>query len=123
MMNEIKHIKQHVSEPKRRWFFDPEMDLTVWLNETDDIIGFQLTYDRPLSPHALTWIKEKGYFHNRVDDGECPETMAEKGTPILLPDGNIDTEKIGDEFRRKSEDIDRELAEFVYNKILACWYV
>jgi hypothetical protein len=35
MMHEIKNVQRHKGEPKRRWFFDPDMDLTVWVDEKE----------------------------------------------------------------------------------------
>ena len=118
MLNEIRNVRRHEGEPKRRWFFDSDIDLTVWVDEDEKIIGFQLTYDRPLTPHALTWMKGKGSFHNRVDDGECPGTMAKKGIPILLPDGEFDAQRISEIFKNKSREIDSKIEKFVYNKLL-----
>ena len=120
MLNEIKNIRQHPGEPRRRWFFDPEIDLTVWFDPDGGIIGFQLTYGRPLDPHALTWWQAHGYFHHRVDDGENPGTLARKGTPILLPDGKIDAPWLGELFGRQSIDIDPAIVAFVQEKIGAC---
>ena len=119
MMNEIRKIQRHKGEPKRRWFFDRNIDLTVWVDENENLIGFQLTYDRPLTPHALTWIEEKGFFHNSVDDGECPGTMAKKGIPILLPDGNFEVERVSEIFKNQSREIDSEIADFVYEKTIS----
>ena len=117
MMNEIRNVRQHKGEAKRRWFFDSEVDLTVWVDDDNGLIGFQLTYDRPLTPHALTWFDGKGFSHNTVDDGEMPGTMARKGTPILLPDGVFDIERVSQIFKNKSKEIDTEIAQFVYDKI------
>lgn len=39
MLYEIKNIRQYEGEQKRRWFFDREIDLTVWFDESDDIVG------------------------------------------------------------------------------------
>ena len=113
MLNEIKNIRQHPGEPQRRWFFDPEIDLTVWFDDAEAIVGFQLTYGRPLAPHALTWWQAHGYFHHRVDDGENPGTLARKGTPILLPDGQFDAPSLAELFRRQSAAIDPRIAAFV----------
>jgi hypothetical protein len=118
MMNEIKGVRQHKGEHRRRWFFDREMDLTVWIDDDDRVIGFQILYDRPLDPHALTWFEGKGFFHNRVDDGKCPGTLSRKGTPILLPDGQFDAASVCEIFKAKSKDIDSEIAGFVIDTLL-----
>lgn len=117
MMYEIRNVQQHEGESKRRWFFDCEIDLTIWVDDDDKILGFQLSYDRPLSPHALTWIQGKGFFHHRVDDGENPGTLARKGIPILLPDGEFDMDRVSEIFKEKSNEMDAEIAQFVYEKI------
>ena len=59
------------------------------------LIGFQLAYDRPMDPYALTWHDESGYYHQRVDDGECPDTTAFKGIPILIANGQFDFKRVG----------------------------
>lgn len=117
-MHEINDIQQPAGEPRRRWFFDPVMELVVWLDDADDIVGFQLVYDRPMDPHALTWYEESGYYHHRVDDGECPDTTAFKGIPILIADGRFDYQRVGKDFKGKSVDIDPRVAGFVYDKIM-----
>ena len=45
-------------EYKKRWFFDHEIDLLIWLNADNEIVGFQLCYDKLNNPHALTWFKD-----------------------------------------------------------------
>ena len=117
-LHEIKDIQQPAGEPRRRWFFDPAMELVVWFDDSDAVIGFQLVYDRPMDPHALTWYEESGYYHHRVDDGECPDTTAFKGIPILMADGRFDCERVGADFKGKSGDIDPQVAAFVYEKIM-----
>ncbi len=47
MLREIEETSQKRGEPKRRWFSGSEMDLFVWLNEDDEIVSYQLTYDKP----------------------------------------------------------------------------
>jgi len=117
-LHEIKDIQQPEGEPRRRWFFDPAMELVVWFSDSDGIIGFQLVYDRPMDPHALTWYEESGYYHHRVDDGECPDTTAFKGIPILIADGRFDFNRVGADFNGKSKEIDPQVAAFVYDKIM-----
>ena len=117
-MHEIKDIQQPEGEPWRRWFFDPFMELVVWFDDSDGIIGFQLVYDRPMDPHALTWYEESGYYHHRVDNGECPDTTAFKGIPILMADGRFDFKRVGADFKGKSSEIDPQVAAFVYDKIM-----
>ena len=117
-MHEIKDIQQPPGEPRRRWFFDPAMELVVWFSDSDTIVGFQLVYDRPMDPHALTWMEDSGYHHHRVDDGECPETNAFKGISILMVDGRFDYNRVGADFKRISVEVEPQVAAFVYDKIM-----
>ncbi|MFH1983255.1 MAG: hypothetical protein ABIL58_15535 [Pseudomonadota bacterium] len=113
MLNEIKNVSQAPGEYRRRWFFDKDMDLTVWFDPGGAIVGFQIVYDRPMDPHAMTWWRDSGFYHHRVDDGERPDKFARKGTPILLPDGCFDPCALGAAFEALSKDIDPAVAAFV----------
>ena len=110
MLYEIKGIQKHKGEPVRRWFYDDEIDLCVWLDDHGTIIGFQLVYGEP--KHALTWWHHKGFAHNRVvDDGDhLPNT--------LVADGIFETERIEARFRAKAAEIDETVADFVHGKLL-----
>ena len=118
MLYEIEGVKSYENEPKRRWFFDHDIDLTVWFDETEKIVGFQICYDKPKNPHAFTWWKKTGYQHHEIDDGERFGTLARKGIPILMLDGFFDKEKIAKLFQEKSKDIDPKISAFVYDKIM-----
>ncbi len=89
MLHEIRAIRQLPGEPRRRWFFGSRMDLTVWTDTQGEIIGFQLSYDKPRAEKALTWKRDSRFFHNRVDDGES-KPGRHKGTPLLGVDGLFD---------------------------------
>jgi len=113
MLNEIRQVSQVPGEPRRRWFFDKDMDLTVWFDPAADIVGFQIVYGRPMDPHAVTWWRDSGFYHHRVDDGERPDTVARKGTPILQPDGRLDSSALRAAFDALSREIDPAIALFV----------
>jgi hypothetical protein len=117
MLYEIRNIRQNEGEPRRRWFIDDYFDLVVWLNDDEEIQGFQLCYDKSKNQHALTWHKESGYMHNRVDSGE-DKPGKPKGIPILVTDGFFDYEQIAEIFKRESKYIDDNISELIYKKIL-----
>lgn len=81
---ELADVRQHVGEPKRRWFVGPGMDLIVWFDEWDRPFKFQLCYEVWLSEYALTWEAGRGFNHARIDSGE--HTAGIRGTPILCDD-------------------------------------
>jgi len=120
MLYEIKKVKQHPGEPRRRWFFDHEIDLTVWFDPANKIESFQICYDKPGDPHALTWSRDAGFQHHRVDDGEeSGRAGYAKAIPILVMDGRFDWHRIAELFVRKSGDLPRYIARFVSAKIVS----
>lgn len=118
MLYEITGVKSYDNEPARRWFFDHDIDLTVWFDENGNITGFQICYDKPQNPHAFTWWEQNGYQHHLIDDGERFGTSARKGIPILMLDGFFDKDRIAELFRAKSKGLDPKIALFVYDRII-----
>jgi predicted acylesterase/phospholipase RssA len=107
-------------ELHRRWFGDRDYDLIVWYDEAGEICAVQLCYDKQAGEHALTWTREKGFAHNRIDDGEI--TGGHKRTPLLVPDGIFDAERVAENFREAAGELEPELAEFVYEQICSYTY-
>ncbi len=118
MLQEIRNPRQIENELRRRWFNDARMDLIVWLDDTNEIAGFQLAYDKPHFEHALTWKRDIGFRHNRVDDGEGRPGRY-KGTPLLIPDGKFDANVIATQFVENSGNIDSNISLFVHDKLLS----
>jgi hypothetical protein len=118
MLREIRDVKQVAGEPKRRWFSDEAFDLIVWVDPEGRIIGFQLCYDKETEQKALTWLKDDGYQHSRIDDGDNPGKM--KASPVLETDGHFDREGVGRRFRENKGDVPEEIAGYVYDRILHC---
>lgn len=81
---ELADVRQHANEPKRRWFFAPAMDLTVWVDELERPFKFQLCYEKRPAEYALTWEAGRGFNHALVDRGEGSPAMAP--SPILRND-------------------------------------
>ena len=117
MLREIESVKQIEGEPRRRWFSDEYFDLIVWLNESDDVVAFQLCYDKPRNERALTWMRELGYMHHRVDDGEHRLDIIQKATPILIGDGHFDHKAVAGLFNKESNGIERSIAGLVHKRI------
>ncbi len=116
MLQEVQNIKQIPNERKRRWFSDDYFDLIVWLENDDSIYGFQLCYDKFTNERALSWKKDKGYLHELIDDGEIAGEI--KKSPVMTPDGDFEKETITDRFKTASGDIDTEIADFVFQKLI-----
>ncbi len=115
MLREIRDVKQIPGEPRRRWFSDEDFDLIVWTDPEDQIIGFQPCYDRGTEQKALTWLKDDGYKHSRIDDDDNPGKM--KASPVLKANGHFDREGIGRRFLENQADVSEKIADCVYDKI------
>ncbi len=112
-----KILNQHEDKKNHRWFINDYFDLTLWEDETGEISGFQLSYDKINNEHVLTWKKQTGYFHDKVDDGELfPDKY--KASPILISDGIFKSEKIARKFKEISNEIDKDVSSFVYEKLI-----
>ncbi len=116
MLREIRDVRQVRGEPRRRWFSDEDFDLIVWIDPEKRIIGFQLCYDKQTEQKALTWLKDKGYQHSRIDDGDNPGKM--KASPVLEANGHFDREGIGRWFRENRGDVPEEILGCVYDGIM-----
>jgi hypothetical protein len=115
MLNELSHVRQAEGERRRRWFQSPDADLIVWYDD-HAIYGFQLCYDRKWDEHALTWTPERGFVHNRIDDGDSID-RGYKQTPILAADGALDARRLARRFAAMSALLPREVVAFVLQKL------
>jgi hypothetical protein len=116
MLTEIRDVRQHPGEPRRRWFRSNSEDLIVWYASDDSLVGFQLCYNRHRGERALTWMKDKGYSHLKVDDGET-EPLTMKRAPILEPDGMFEPVTALDRFNSAATSLPEEIRQFVVGKI------
>jgi hypothetical protein len=120
MLVEHRNVRQIRGEGHRRWFSDEYFDLIVWSDRRgggrSNVTGFQLCYDRNGYERALTWMRDQGFSHERVDTGETRAgTM--KSTPILVADGVFDSAGVSSRFRQASKGIDRDIADLVIEKL------
>ena len=111
MLREIRNTRQEPDEPPRRFFFSHEQDLWVWFGEGGAIVGFQLAYGKYRSEHAIRWKADRGFLHQRVDDGESGALV--KASPILLADGVFDATGVLERFLALSAEMPREIVDFV----------
>ncbi len=113
MLAEIQETRQIDGEGYRRWFTDEKLDLIIWYREAGgEITGFQLCYDKDTEEKALTWTRDGGFVHERVDSGET-KGYGHKGTPIMVADGEFQKSRALTQFRERALKIDRSLREFL----------
>ena len=118
MIYEIKYARKYDGGRRVRWFLDDFFDLAIWFDEAENIASFQLSYDKYSDEHAITWKRDKGFLHEKIDDGEIPGRH--KKSPILMPDGLFPKKSIADRFEKESKNIHPAIREFVHKKILDC---
>ena len=118
VLREIRSIRQIEGEPHRRWFADPKMDLTIWIKD-EEILGFQLTYDKPQAEKAVTWNAGTMQLrHTGVDNGEGRAGKF-KGTPVLVADGNLNAWNVCGKFLRRSASLHTDLRYLVCRVLVA----
>lgn len=117
MLREITTVSQINGEPLRRWFYDGDCDLIVWVDQTAAVLGFQLCYGKAYQEQAVSWQPDSGLMHSVVDSGDSRPGRP-KAAPVLLPGGRFDAARLAGEFLQKSARIERSIASFVHRKLL-----
>jgi hypothetical protein len=118
MLRELLPTRQIPGEPQRRWFNSPRCDLIVWLEDDGRPVGFQLCYDKDEVEHALTWVRNRGFNHMRVDTHDRhPYRDVQKGTPLLVPDGVFDARRLLEIFNDEGRQLPPEFAALVAEKL------
>ena len=116
---ELRNARKHDKNVLVKWFTNNYFDLAVWFDLAGkNILGFQLCYDKHHNSHALTWKEPVGYLHNKIDDGDNPGRY--KMTPLLVPDGIFNKDRIIAKFKLESANIDSTIRDFTLDKIEKC---
>jgi hypothetical protein len=116
-LREVRDCRQVTGEPRRRWFGSDQLDLIVWCDEAGAPVGFQLCYNLGREERALTWKPATGYQHNYVDDGESGGPLRPKGSPVLVPDGEIDFARLAELFAQSHAQVPAEISSFVAERL------
>jgi hypothetical protein len=119
MLRELLPTRQIPGEPRRRWFNSPRCDLIVWLQDDEVPLGFQLCYDKDEVEHALTWVRNRGFNHMRVDthDGLEYRDGVQKGTPLLVADGTFDPRRLLGIFNDEGQQLPPEFIALVSERL------
>jgi hypothetical protein len=115
---ELKGSKQITDEHRRRWFSSTDMDLIVWYDEGDSVEGFEFYYDKNVREHVFIWRAESGFTHLAVDDGEQKPVLNYKEAPILIPDGQVDPNRIRNLFEASCENLPTGVITLVRQKLM-----
>ncbi len=102
-------------DPYRLWYSDGYFDLIIWYNTKQSIKVFQLCYDIAVCERILSWSQEYGFRHSQIDSGEQNPTKNQ--SPLCVADGIFEKEDIIEKFKTNSKNIEREIREFIIEKI------
>ncbi|MFA9420922.1 MAG: hypothetical protein ACERLB_12300 [Gammaproteobacteria bacterium] len=91
------------------------MDLFVWTNDSDEVVSYQLGYDKPHPEKALSWSVERGFSHDDVDDGSRPGRHP--GSPMLVADGEFAARRVLELFQVNAGPLEGDLREFIVSGI------
>jgi hypothetical protein len=117
MLREIPHTRQVPGEPARRWFSGRALDIVVWHGGDGRVTGFQIEYEVSAARRkALTWREGQGYRHEDLDEGET-EPLRYKESPMMLPDGLLDRDRLLMLLDREGGGLDPVLLDFLRNRI------
>lgn len=97
----------------RRSYASDYFDLFIWLDDQDQVIEFQLCYDKMGKERVLTWNQHGTITHRKVDAGKQQRQM----TSIYTPDGALPKSEVRSRFQQNSRALDQRLAEFIIDKI------
>ncbi|MEI6861234.1 MAG: hypothetical protein WCL04_03185 [Verrucomicrobiota bacterium] len=110
VLKEFHNVRQEPAGGRRRWFDGDRMELVVWYDTAGAISGFQLCYVLVEDEFALTWRRDAGLSHNRVD-GEDPSTRGQ--TPLLVAACDVPWEEIEMRFQAESAELEPAVRELV----------
>ncbi len=109
-LREVTAARRVEGDRLRRWFTDPDVDLTVWYDRFGRPVAFQLGYSRGGIPRAFTWERDGHDRHERVDDGEGRPGRY-KQAPLLVPDGAVPRVHLLRLVRERAGTLEPELRE------------
>ena len=103
---------QQQTDNNRLWFSDDNHDLFVWLDDRNNPVAFQFSYDKHRDEHCIYWHQQRGFRHDRIDSGDNLQA-GYKMTPILVPDGHFDAPRLVKLFQSICMEMDPRLARFI----------
>ena len=115
MLREIQGVRQDNPGLRRRWYQDEFFDLYTWHAPDGRLAGFQLCYDLPGRERAITWRREHGFSHDRVDSGRLPGRMS--ATPLLVADARFPHRLVRERFARHSATLDAATRKSIVDKM------
>ena len=116
MLRELSDVRQIKGGHPRRWFQSDDEDLVIWYDCDGSIYGFQLCYNRTGIEKALTWMRDRGFSHDKVDAG-TRSGLNYGRTPILVADGTFDAPAMKRRFEAISVSLPEEVRALVLTRL------
>ncbi|MDQ1522732.1 MAG: hypothetical protein QOE47_656 [Pyrinomonadaceae bacterium] len=115
MLREIRNVKQIPGQGARRWFSDERLDLFVWYDAAERILGFQLCFDKHTRiERALTFTEDEGYsLHLVVSE----TSVCDMGSPVLSSAGEFSRQGLLDQLGERSALLEPSLFEYLRGKL------
>lgn len=91
------------------------MDLYVWY-EGEEIVQFQICYDKGMNERAITWRRAGGLSHHFVDDGEGG-VFRMKGSPMLTGRAHFNLDHLRALFENAARKLEHDLYSFIMKRL------
>jgi|GEM_PF-296920 len=115
MLVEIPNVKQYEPNRHRRWFQNAFFDLYVWSNDSDELLGFQLCYEKGGDQRALRFSRELGCQHEGVDQPE--DKPGRSMSAIFVANGVLDADALCARFTQDAIEIPAPIREYVIEQL------
>jgi hypothetical protein len=115
MLREIPHIRQDTPGLTRRWFQDAYFDLWTWEEAEGALTAFQLCYDKRNDERALSWRRDHGFDHLRVQTGRGPTSSA-----MLQGEGGVfPALMVSRKLKAATQHLPKAMRAFIFHKVKA----
>lgn len=116
MLREIPHVRQDKPGIVRRWFQDGYFDLWTWEEaEGGALTAFQLCYDKRNDERALSWRRDHGFDHLRVQTGRNQDSTA-----LLQGEGGVFPALIvSRKLKAAAQCLPKTMRAFIFHKVKA----
>lgn len=119
-MHEITRIAQDNPFYQKRWFQSDNIDLFLWTDLENTIIGFDFVYDTKDNEKAFLWSKVNGFNHVKVDSS-TPKGLL-KMSPIYMGEYDCNIDHIMDLCKRECVELEQSYYDFIYGKMFEYQY-
>ena len=86
-------------------------------DDAEQVVQFQLCYDKGPTEKAFTWSRARGVVHHGVDDGSGSGRFTLKATPILTGPTPLNLDPLITFFRDHGRKLEHDLYEFVLGQM------